>query len=329
MSKKFSMPPIGATIQVTTRYRETYYYATNEWRDTTYVGKVLPPERWFKDGDFKLTSDDPKMTFRVINLRAVIDLKVDGVDADIEDVDPSTQYVNVKGKKGNEYTVTIKDGSATSCTCPGFHYRSTCRHLREAVDNRTPKQDNPVTSHRKSTIVTGKEGKTMSKLQSTTIGWGERLAVIEKFNLTDAQATSAFAVSQDELNTARTMEKDGVFTPPADIDFSQYETELKSLEGIKKPTTKTTAPTPAEKPITATKPKKEAKKRGRKGDKIVKAFQAVPSTAVNAEEFAKQHNVSMAVLRQAKRFDTTGLPGAVKVKKDRTAGVLMIWRETA
>ena len=36
--KKYTKPPVGATIQVTTRYRETYIYSDNEWRDTTYTG---------------------------------------------------------------------------------------------------------------------------------------------------------------------------------------------------------------------------------------------------------------------------------------------------
>lgn len=153
--KRFTHPPVGATISVTTRYREYYYYSDQQWRDTTHVGKVLPDERWFKSHQFLLTSDVPHMKSRVINLDYVIDLKVGGVDADIEDVDPSTEYVTVQGKKGNEYTVTIKDGIAVSCTCPGFHYRQRCSHLAIAVDKRSPARDNSVT-FRKPKSVTGK-----------------------------------------------------------------------------------------------------------------------------------------------------------------------------
>lgn len=163
----------------------------------------------------------------------------------------------------------------------------------------------------------------MSKLKSGNLGWGERLAIINKFGLNDSQATTAFGVSADELTTARSMVNDGVFIIPTDMDFGPYENELK---GFKKPSTGKETST---KPVTATKPKREVKKRGRKGTKILDAFRAVPTTAVPAEEFATTHSVSMAVLRQARRFDTTGLPGAVKVKKDRQAGILMIWRETA
>ena len=84
-----------------------------------------------------------------------------------------------------------------------------------------------------------------------------------------------------------------------------------------------------EKPITATKPQKVPKKRGRKGTRIIDAFRKVPSTPVNAEEFAKENDVSLSVLRQAGRFDKTGYGGRVKVRKNRTTGELMIWREDA
>ena len=68
-------------------------------------------------------------------------------------------------------------------------------------------------------------------------------------------------------------------------------------------------------PITATKP-----------SKIITAFRNVPEHPVEAEPFAETHGISVAVLRQIKRFDKTGLPGKVKVRKDHR-GVLMIWRD--
>lgn len=68
------------------------------------------------------------------------------------------------------------------------------------------------------------------------------------------------------------------------------------------------------------------KKRGKKGDKIALAFASITTTPVSVDEVSKQYGVSIAVLRQAKRFDKTGMDG-VCVKKDKTTGSLMIWRE--
>lgn len=38
----------------------------------------------------------------------------------------------IEGSNGNEYAVTIENGVATSCTCPGYTFRKTCKHLAMA-----------------------------------------------------------------------------------------------------------------------------------------------------------------------------------------------------
>lgn len=38
--------------------------------------------------------------------------------------------VQVAGSKGAVYNLTEVDG-VWSCTCPGYHYRSSCRHIKE------------------------------------------------------------------------------------------------------------------------------------------------------------------------------------------------------
>lgn len=63
------------------------------------------------------------------------------------------------------------------------------------------------------------------------------------------------------------------------------------------------------------------------GGKIHEALRNVPvEQAVEVEAFAAKYSVSIATLRQAKRFDKTGLPGQVKVFKDKKTKVLMIRR---
>lgn len=163
----------------------------------------------------------------------------------------------------------------------------------------------------------------MSDLKSANMGWGERFAIMEKFGLDDTTATSAFGVSMDELSTARELLAAGAISPAVHVDFSAYES---SLRGVSRPELSTTTE-PVTRPVTATKPSKTPKKRGRKGDKIAKAFLAVPTDPTDAEAFAAEHSVSMAVLKQSKRFDKSGLP-PVKVRKDKTTGKMMIWRES-
>lgn len=89
-------------------------------------------------------------------------------------------------------------------------------------------------------------------------------------------------------------------------------------------------------PETATKKSllpKEPKKRGRKGDKITTAFLSVSTVPVCANDFAEQHGISIAVLRQSKRFISTmdaniaSQIGNIIVKQDKSTKKLMIWKE--
>lgn len=183
----------------------------------------------------------------------------------------------------------------------------------------------------------------MSNLKSKSMGWGRRFAIIGEFGLDDTQAQQVFGLEDGELGVARKLMDKGHIRIEQGVDFSQYEPELGNLRSSAAPTTATASATkpaktvPAKKsvtkksvttnkPVTATKPKKPKQKRGRKGDKIVRAFNSVPKKPTNAEDFAQKHQVSMAVLRQAKRFDKSGKAGRVMVKKNRQTGELQIWR---
>lgn len=159
-------------------------------------------------------------------------------------------------------------------------------------------------------------------MTKSKLGWGDRLALIDKYEATDEQASAAFSVPVEEIETARELRSGpGGANMPVSIDVENYEspftTEVAGATSIRRPGTRT----PAE---TATAVTPAPKKRGRKGTKINEAFAAIGSDPINAEEFATERDVSLNVLRQAKRFDRTGL-GKVRVKK--IDGTLMVFRE--
>jgi len=157
------------------------------------------------------------------------------------------------------------------------------------------------------------------------LSWNQRFALIEKYNPNDETICQVFGVNNDELKTARGLLSDNTFKPEAnglDLDeYSEYFGTISNPRSTKNITSSTA-------PRSATKPIKVPKKRGKKGDKIVKAFEAIPKNPVNVEDFATTHDVSVPVLRQSKRFDKSGLDGRVRVKKDKETGNLMIWRES-
>jgi hypothetical protein len=176
----------------------------------------------------------------------------------------------------------------------------------------------------------------MSKIKQSINGWSDRFALLDYYKPTNTQACEALGVTLDELNTAHDLRAQGHFGGESKIKVETYaslfaedaalmkNTKAKKASATSHTKPKTTAPTSA--PLTASKPVKEAKKRGRKGSNISTAFLAIPSEAIPAEQFATEYNVSLAVLRQSRRFDKSGL-GPVRVKKDKETKQLMIWRE--
>lgn len=178
----------------------------------------------------------------------------------------------------------------------------------------------------------------MSKI---TMSWGDRFALIDHYKPSDTEICTAFELSQIQLDTARQLRDAGTMRASTTLDVSKY-TEVFS-GGASLPVS-TVAATKVQRtggatthpmPETASKRIRPPQKRGRKGDKISKALLAVPTTQVPVETFMKEHGVSLAVLRQSKRFiekldaETQTAIGKINVRQDKSSKVLMIWREVA
>lgn len=186
----------------------------------------------------------------------------------------------------------------------------------------------------------------MSKKFSTAhLSWADRFSLIDHFQPSDTAIMDAFNLSKDELATARQLRDSGTFTASKTLDVGAYKGIFNSADAATVPT-KTTQPsiknpqasggsasTTHTKPESATKRSKTPQKRGRKGDKITNALLAATTTPVPVDAFMKQYGVSLAVLRQAKRFiekmdaETQAKIGKVVVKQDKTTKQLMIWKD--
>ena len=130
MTEQFSQPTVGKKIRVTTRFREINYWARNEWLDTTYEGVVGRSDKTVPEGSFMLlTPQDSRMPTRVIALGRVIALEyADGAAAAKRAMADAVKVWQVEGSKGAVYTVTEEQGQRR-CTCPGFQFRRTCKHV--------------------------------------------------------------------------------------------------------------------------------------------------------------------------------------------------------
>lgn len=171
--------------------------------------------------------------------------------------------------------------------------------------------------------------------------WNERLALIDYYKPSDEQIITAFGINKAELDTARQLVRVGTLVPSSTYDAAnvenpfiatseQSETVTSTATKTVKTPTKTSIKADGEAsspPESATQKAVEKRKRGRKGTKISQAFAAIPATPVSVDDFAAQFGVSIPVLRQSKRFDTSPDLGRVVVKVDKDSGKLQIWRE--
>lgn len=78
--------------------------------------------------ELALTTGNPEWPVRVIRRDRILSIDGHSVHAEPQ-VQPQTRIV--KGSKGNEYILTRNAGKWT-CSCPGFQFRSSCKHTAEA-----------------------------------------------------------------------------------------------------------------------------------------------------------------------------------------------------
>lgn len=127
----FKRPEVGDVVTVSTRHRSNLL--GQEWDDRTYENvSVVENDNWTKPDEFCIPGGHlPWMSKRTINLSNVTSLIINGREGEV-DTNSNIEFVNVKGSKGNIYSVTKIGGVAKECTCPGFTYRKHCKHLTTA-----------------------------------------------------------------------------------------------------------------------------------------------------------------------------------------------------
>jgi len=95
-----------------------------------YTGEVVPNPRWVNADQFCLSTGDAKFPFRVIDKDRVV-----GSDY-VKKVEAKIRTISVPGSKpGQSYLVTL-NGSNSSCTCIGFGFRKSCKHIGMAEELR-------------------------------------------------------------------------------------------------------------------------------------------------------------------------------------------------
>jgi hypothetical protein len=92
-----------------------------------FEGTIVPNPRWFDPTDIALTTGDRKFPIRRIARSAI--LAVNDTITNFTPIKNDRIEVIVQGSKGNTYVVTKENGKS-SCTCTGFSFRRTCKHIQ-------------------------------------------------------------------------------------------------------------------------------------------------------------------------------------------------------
>lgn len=118
---------------VTVKVRNSLYDMRDRYANG-YVGPefneytgIVVHEKWYGDDKIGLTTDMKHFPVRVLSLANIVEVM--GAKVDYTPVKSTRETITVQGSKGNTYIVTKENGKAT-CTCPGFGFRKTCKHVQ-------------------------------------------------------------------------------------------------------------------------------------------------------------------------------------------------------
>jgi hypothetical protein len=134
MNTQFSMPLAGSRVAITFEF-PSYVLVGPKVNKTTISGVVETATK-FTPPDFVriITDFDSPVRIREVPLNRIIQIEyADGTQAPQQAINNETKTWVVEGSRGSRYTV-IRNKSSWSCTCPGFQFRRSCKHVQELKD---------------------------------------------------------------------------------------------------------------------------------------------------------------------------------------------------
>jgi len=134
MNTQFSIPDAGCTIAITFEF-PSYVIGSATVNKTTITGIVEKATKFTPPDFVRIVTDfDSPVRIREIPLSRVTNVEyADGRTARQQAVKDDTQVWTVDGSRGSRYNV-IRNKNTWTCTCPGFQFRKSCRHIKELQD---------------------------------------------------------------------------------------------------------------------------------------------------------------------------------------------------
>ena len=134
MNTQFTIPEAGCKVAITFEF-PSYVIGSATVNKTTITGIVEKATKFTPPDFVRIVTDfDSPVRIREIPLSRVTNVEyADGRTARQQAVKDDTQVWTVDGSRGSRYNV-IRNKSTWTCTCPGFQFRKSCRHIKECQD---------------------------------------------------------------------------------------------------------------------------------------------------------------------------------------------------
>jgi hypothetical protein len=117
-------------ITVRTRLYQPSYHRSGSYFEHEITGEQLTNIKWLTPDEIAISNPNHPNGFSILHKKNIVWIRDSlGKKATVK-VDADYQQWTVKGSKGNEYLV-IRSKGQYNCSCPGFTYRKSCRHITE------------------------------------------------------------------------------------------------------------------------------------------------------------------------------------------------------
>lgn len=117
-------------VTVRTRLYQPSYHRAEPYIEHEITGEILNTVKWLQPDQIAITNPQHPNGFSIIQKTNILWIKdLQGHKATVK-VDADYKQWTVKGSKGNEYLV-IRQKGQYNCSCPGFQFRKSCRHIQE------------------------------------------------------------------------------------------------------------------------------------------------------------------------------------------------------
>ena len=135
MNTQFTFPEPGCKVAVTFEF-PSYVIGSATVSKTTITGIVDKATKFTPPNFVRLVTDfDSPVRIREIPMDRVINIEyADGRRADKTKIQKQEKLYSVEGSRGSKYVV-VNSNNSWSCTCPGFQFRRSCKHITQLQGN--------------------------------------------------------------------------------------------------------------------------------------------------------------------------------------------------